>query len=412
MRAARIACGLRLRSAAARRSWLAKHVSGSARWKPRARLAGASSPVRWRDVTYDLLVVGDPSPWPEQAGTPLELRRLKFVIHLRRVRRHGSVATSRTPESFRSLLLRDRGRTGLVQRDLALRAGVSRRSVQDWEAGLTLPTAERLQALIRALLETGGLTSGRELSEARELWAAVEREGTRMHAPFDQEWFAGMLAMQDLSKSAPSGARCGAADGHSRARPGLGRSARHHRLRRPRRGAGAAATLGAGRTQSPGGACWAWVALARPAWPPGWPRPWRRVFCACTGARCAMRHRSASGWPALSAFLSDQQVVPPRSESDADQRAAAVAARPAVPAGARQFRDPVRARPTRGSLSSRHGWLRSGAAGHRRNVPPELPGADQPRGPAGARASCPEHASWSSTAWASPKLRHCWPTST
>jgi transcriptional regulator with XRE-family HTH domain len=41
------------------------------------------------------------------------------------------------------------GRTGTVQRDLALRAGVSRRSVQDWEAGLTPPTAARLRALIQ-----------------------------------------------------------------------------------------------------------------------------------------------------------------------------------------------------------------------------------------------------------------------
>lgn len=42
---------------------------------------------------------------------------------------HGS-------ESFRSLLLRHLGRTGLIQRDLAAQAGVSLRSVQDWEAGV------------------------------------------------------------------------------------------------------------------------------------------------------------------------------------------------------------------------------------------------------------------------------------
>jgi WD40 repeat protein/transcriptional regulator with XRE-family HTH domain len=108
------------------------------------------------------------------------------------------------PESFRSLLLRDRGRTGLVQLDLAERAGVSRRSVQDWEAGLTLPTPERLRALIRALFEAGGLTNGREMLEARELWAAVEREGPRMHAPFDEEWFVGLLAIQQSSGSEPS----------------------------------------------------------------------------------------------------------------------------------------------------------------------------------------------------------------
>jgi WD40 repeat protein len=66
--------------------------------------------------------------------------------------------------------------------------------VQVWEAGDSLPTAERLQALLRALLESRGLTPGREMAEARELWAAVERETSRMHTPFDEEWFAGRLA--------------------------------------------------------------------------------------------------------------------------------------------------------------------------------------------------------------------------
>ena len=101
---------------------------------------------------------------------------------------------SHAAESFRSLLLRNRGRTGLTQRELAARAGVSLRSIQDWEAGVTLPTAERLKALIRALLGTGGLTTGRETSEARELWNAVQSESPRMHTAFDEEWFAGQLA--------------------------------------------------------------------------------------------------------------------------------------------------------------------------------------------------------------------------
>ena len=98
------------------------------------------------------------------------------------------------PESFRSMLLRHRGRTGLIQRHFAARAGVSHRSVQDWESGVNYPTAERLQALIRVLLESGGLTTGREAAEARELWAAAEREAPRMHTPFDDEWFATLLA--------------------------------------------------------------------------------------------------------------------------------------------------------------------------------------------------------------------------
>src|SRR5918912_3981415 len=102
--------------------------------------------------------------------------------------------TSHAPESFRGLLVRHRGRTGLIQRDLAARVGVSERSVQDWEAGLKFPSDQRLQALIRALLEAGALTSGRELSEARELWTAAKREAPRMHAPFNEAWFVGLLA--------------------------------------------------------------------------------------------------------------------------------------------------------------------------------------------------------------------------
>src|SRR6266571_6792142 len=102
--------------------------------------------------------------------------------------------TSHAPESFRGMLLRHRGRTGLFQRDLATRAGVSRNAVQDWESGLSYPTAERLRAVIRAMLEAGGLTAGQEASEARELWVAAEREAPRMHTPFDDEWFARLLA--------------------------------------------------------------------------------------------------------------------------------------------------------------------------------------------------------------------------
>jgi transcriptional regulator with XRE-family HTH domain len=80
--------------------------------------------------------------------------------------------SSQSAESFRGLLLRLLGRTGLSQHDLAAGAGVSRRSVQDWEAGVTLTTAERLQALIRALLDAGGMSAGREAAEAHELWGS------------------------------------------------------------------------------------------------------------------------------------------------------------------------------------------------------------------------------------------------
>jgi transcriptional regulator with XRE-family HTH domain len=98
------------------------------------------------------------------------------------------------PETFRSLLLRHRGRTGLIQRELGARAGVSRGAVQEWEAGVNYPTAARLRALIRVLLETGAFTGGQEASEARELWATVEREAPHMRTPFDEMWFAALLS--------------------------------------------------------------------------------------------------------------------------------------------------------------------------------------------------------------------------
>jgi transcriptional regulator with XRE-family HTH domain len=120
--------------------------------------------------------------------------QLKYELHI-----SDSIpfASPDTAPNARAADVRHRGRTGLIQRDLAGRAGVSMRSVQDWEAGLTLPSAERLQALVRGLLEVGGLTPGREISEARALWTAVEGEAPRMQTPFDAEWFTGLLAVQD-----------------------------------------------------------------------------------------------------------------------------------------------------------------------------------------------------------------------
>jgi transcriptional regulator with XRE-family HTH domain len=104
-------------------------------------------------------------------------------------------------ESFRGLLLRHRGRSGLIQRDIAARAGVSLRSVQDWEAGVNHPTAERLRRLIQVLLETDGLVPGQEIPEARALWEAVQRESPRTYAPFDEVWF---VALREVRIGVPA----------------------------------------------------------------------------------------------------------------------------------------------------------------------------------------------------------------
>jgi WD40 repeat protein/transcriptional regulator with XRE-family HTH domain len=97
-------------------------------------------------------------------------------------------------ESFHGLLLRYRGRTGLTQRELAVRLGVHMRSVQAWEAGANWPSVTRLEGLTVALLDTGGLTPGREAAEAEALWSAARRDARRLHAPFDEGWFADVLA--------------------------------------------------------------------------------------------------------------------------------------------------------------------------------------------------------------------------
>ena len=115
-------------------------------------------------------------------------------------------------ESFRGLLLRYRGRSGLTQRQLAERVGVHMRCAQQWEAGINYPTAERLEALIKVLLETGGLSAGHELEEAQALWTAAEREAPHTRAPFDTTWFDRLVGepvapTREPKKAPPGGER-------------------------------------------------------------------------------------------------------------------------------------------------------------------------------------------------------------
>jgi WD40 repeat protein/transcriptional regulator with XRE-family HTH domain len=93
-------------------------------------------------------------------------------------------------ETFQGLLLQHRGRTGLTQRELADRVGISPRALQMWEAGATYPSAAALQSLVHALLEAHGLDAGRETEEVEELWSAALRDGPRMRTPLDRTWLA------------------------------------------------------------------------------------------------------------------------------------------------------------------------------------------------------------------------------
>jgi transcriptional regulator with XRE-family HTH domain len=98
-------------------------------------------------------------------------------------------------EDFTSQLLRLRGRTGLTQSQLAARVGVHTRSIQAWEAGLSTPNTERLQALIMALLSAGGFAASREAAEARAFWDAADLQTVRQHPPFDAQWFSALEAL-------------------------------------------------------------------------------------------------------------------------------------------------------------------------------------------------------------------------
>jgi WD40 repeat protein/DNA-binding XRE family transcriptional regulator len=89
-----------------------------------------------------------------------------------------------------------RGRTRLTQLQLASRLGVSTRTIQYWETGVSYPAAIHLKALIAAYLESGALAPGHEREEAQTLWESVSFEAPRLAVQFDQVWFAGLLASQ------------------------------------------------------------------------------------------------------------------------------------------------------------------------------------------------------------------------
>jgi hypothetical protein len=91
---------------------------------------------------------------------------------------------------------------------------VGRRTVQDWESGFNCPAAERLQAVIVALLDAGVLTPAREMAHAHALWAAVERDASRMRTSFDRAWLARLLSRRPRPADRPAPPR-------GTARPGL-----------------------------------------------------------------------------------------------------------------------------------------------------------------------------------------------
>src|SRR6266498_4235674 len=101
-------------------------------------------------------------------------------------------------------LLLLRTRIALTQIALAEEIGVHRRSVQNWETGLSYPKAEMLQRLIAVFLGHHAFVLGNERAEALALWEQAARDGPHPLPPFDEVWFARTLALQNVSPLVPA----------------------------------------------------------------------------------------------------------------------------------------------------------------------------------------------------------------
>src|SRR5262249_28417065 len=73
--------------------------------------------------------------------------------------------------------------------------GVHRRSVQNWETGVSYPKAEQLQRLIAVFLRHHAFTPGNERAEAHALWEHATQDGPHPLPFFDEVWFERTLAL-------------------------------------------------------------------------------------------------------------------------------------------------------------------------------------------------------------------------
>src|SRR5262245_3750045 len=86
-------------------------------------------------------------------------------------------------------LLALRTRVTLTQSALAEQLGVHRRSVQNWETGISYPRAELLQRLIAVFLRHRAFTPGNEREEAQALWQQASQDAPHPLRAFDEVWF-------------------------------------------------------------------------------------------------------------------------------------------------------------------------------------------------------------------------------
>src|SRR5258708_29265334 len=115
----------------------------------------------------------------------------KYVTTITMPRRRSA----RNRINFSAMLGMLRVRVGLTQSDAADLLGISNRTIQNWESGVSIPQQEeRLKQLIEILLVQDAFSEGREQEEAEVLWELAGK-----NVPFDVEWFKKFLTQKTSS---------------------------------------------------------------------------------------------------------------------------------------------------------------------------------------------------------------------
>ena len=77
---------------------------------------------------------------------------------------------------FGQVMLTVRTRLGLTQAELADLLGVRRRTVSDWEGGLTYPNVDHLKHVVVLAIERQAWPVGREAEEIRAFWQTAHQK--------------------------------------------------------------------------------------------------------------------------------------------------------------------------------------------------------------------------------------------
>src|SRR6266852_9301651 len=91
--------------------------------------------------------------------------------------------------AFGQLMLTVRTKLKLTQTELAALLGLRRRTVIDWEGGLTYPTVDHLKHFVVLAIERQAFPAGREAEEVRALWHTA-----RQKVLLDEAWLGGLLS--------------------------------------------------------------------------------------------------------------------------------------------------------------------------------------------------------------------------